>query len=174
MRVSSATTTGPDAAAIAPRVRIAGRRGTHAAPRAGGGGGGEGGGGGRGDGAQGGGRRGRGGAQGGGGEGGKIAPCNRRAEPRPEPPDRQRRHGGDAPERRPVEQVDPGSEGESEEDQGTACGEQDVEARHVTPPWPRQSRREQADDGESRERENRTHVHVAYVRERLTPAQAAS
>src|SRR2546428_595450 len=116
MRVSSATTTGPDAAAIAPRGRIAGRRGTHAAPRAG---------------------------------------ARRRAS-------------------RPVEQVDPGSEGESEEDQGTAGGEQDVEARHVTPPRPRQSRREQADDGESRERENRTHVHVAYVRERLTPAQAAS
>src|SRR5256885_7795594 len=57
------------------------------------------------------------------------SPFEPRAEPRPEPPDRQRRHGGDAPERRPVEQVDPGSEGESEEDQGTAGGEQDVEAR---------------------------------------------
>src|SRR5256886_4704573 len=56
----------------------------------------------------------------------------------------------------------------------SAGGEDRVEAGQVAPPDGRQPRREQADRGQARERENRTHVHVANIRERLTPAQAAA
>src|SRR5256884_1639499 len=68
----------------------------------------------------------------------------------------------------------PGPEHDTQQYEGAAGGEDRVEAGQVAPPDGRQPRREQADRGQARERENRTHVHVANIRERLTPAQAAA
>src|SRR5256885_589245 len=72
---------------------------------------------------------------------------------------------------RPSEQLDPGSEHQSEEDERNTGGDREVERGRAGRRRARQARGEQPGDGEEPERENR--IHAPNVRARLTRAQAA-
>src|SRR5207302_1723114 len=99
-----------------------------------------------------------------------VTPLEARAQRRADPPDGECSQRGERAPQRPGEQLDPGSEHQSQEDERSAGGEREVERGRAGRRRARQARGEQPGDGEEPERENRIHK---GVRSRTLDARAS-
>jgi len=100
-----------------------------------------------------------------------LAPLEPCAQHRPDPPDRERGQRGERAHQRSSEQLDPGSEHQSEEEEGApAVIARSSEGEAV----PRRARRRAASSpATARKPEREDRIHEANVRARLTRAQGA-
>src|SRR5207248_2633007 len=89
-----------------------------------------------------------------------VAPFETGAERRADPAERERGDRGERTEQRRAHEADARPQHQARHDEQTARREQRVQARHATPRGAWQAGCEQANRGESREREHGTHVHA--------------